>query len=104
MIETRTVLWVKNKSEPLETFQGRVDDPFYIYGVIHLCINGQPILTELSSDLVDQLWAYIINCAGDLARKESTFTGFPDQPLNLVFTVSTDDDTVAVKLGFRDAE
>jgi hypothetical protein len=100
MIEAMTYLWHEDESVPLETFRGRVNDPFYIYGVIDLRISGEQILSVEQWDLVDQLWAYIVDGACHLARGESFSTFFPDQPLELCFTLSPETDSVTVNLRY----
>ncbi len=110
MIEAKTYLWLDEGTVPmarsvlLETFEGQVGDPDYINGVIDLRINGEQILGRPQWDLVDQLWAYIVNGACEVALKKSFSTYFPDQPLQMIFTVSPAYDTVTVNLGYDDPE
>ena len=58
-------------------------DEDYIEGSISCCINGQFFLTEEHWDLVDQLWAYILEGLSRLNRNEIYESTFPDQPLLL---------------------
>lgn len=64
-------------------FPGPIPDMDYVEGAIVCRIGGQDLLSTEHWDLVDQLWAYLVDgltkiCAGD------EFDGFfPDQPLKL---------------------
>jgi hypothetical protein len=57
--------------------------PQYIEGAIVWKIGGETPFSETHWDLVDQLWAYIVNGLGELKDKGEYATYFPDQPLRL---------------------
>jgi hypothetical protein len=98
MIETHTYVFANGKYQPIETVQAPLPDPNYIDGILELSIDGHAIITRDAWDLVDQLWAYIVDGAVELARGRSFRTRFPDQPLELLFTLDPSADTVTVEL------
>ncbi|HEX8113798.1 MAG TPA: hypothetical protein VF516_38970 [Kofleriaceae bacterium] len=98
MIETNTFVLANGKYQPLATVQGPLRDPDYIDGILELSIDGHAIITRNAWDLVDQLWAYIVDGAVELTQGRSFRTRFPDQPLELLFTLDASADTVTVEL------
>jgi len=64
-------------------------DPDYIEGAIEWRIGQNVILNKQHWDLVDQLWAYIINGLRELLKHGDYKTYFPDQPLFLGFKMLT---------------
>lgn len=70
----------------VDDFHGRLRDEYYIIGWIELFINSQQVLGRAHCDLVDQLWAYMIDGMTQLDRGVDVWdTFFPDQPLKLSF-------------------
>lgn len=100
MIKFNTHIFTNRSYEPLETAGGQVPDPDYIKGIIELTIDGQEIITRAEWDLVDQLWAYIVHGGCELVRRRSFTTRFPDQPIELLFTVDVVTDSVTVELRY----
>jgi len=84
-----------NSTEPLV-------DRRYIEGAVRWTIDDQPLLTDNEWDLVDQLWAYIVDGAIEALRNGRSETYFPDQPLRLAFEVVRHD-KVRVTVGERKA-
>ncbi len=60
-------------------------DTFYIDGYICINYNEQEILSERQWDLVDQLWAYLLNMVEELLDQKYAESSFPDQPLKISF-------------------
>jgi hypothetical protein len=100
MIEVKTYVFADRTYQPIAAVHGPLPDPDYIKGVIELSIDGQPIITRAEWDLVDQLWAYMVNGADEIAKHRSFVTRFPDQPIELLFTVDASTDTVTVELRY----
>ena len=48
-------------------------------------VHGQPLLTQVHADLVDQLWLCIVDGLNKLREGEAFETYFPDQPTLLSF-------------------
>jgi hypothetical protein len=62
-------------------------DPYldhrYLEGYIELSYYDEPVLSEYYSDLIDQLWDYLLNLTLEaIEHKESTYY-FPDQPVRM---------------------
>jgi len=57
----------------------------YLEGALVLMINRQPIISELEWDILDQLWAYIVDGLEQLDQTQESewSTYFPDQPIEL---------------------
>lgn len=55
----------------------------YLSGAIHLEYFDHPIMDFKLWDLVDQLWAYILNVIEDFFDNGKGITYFPDQPIEL---------------------
>ena len=74
-----------------------VHDEFYIEGAILCTIDGIQLLGYEHADLIDQLWAYIVEGLGQLIEHDGFAFHFPDQPLLLdVRRVSGGDVVVAI--------
>lgn len=84
-IHVRTYLRQGGEFVPVESFRGSLPDEHYIEGAIELTIHGQPILTLGMWDLVDQLWAYLVEGIFELHERREFHTFFPDQPLEVRF-------------------
>ncbi|MEK6257899.1 MAG: hypothetical protein AABP62_04700 [Planctomycetota bacterium] len=75
---------LKSKFVPLSQLENKLDDDKYIEGKIELMIDGANILTEDHWDLVDQLWAYLVDGVSSVVLdNKSVECFFPDQPLRL---------------------
>ncbi len=85
MIEISTYVFTSPDYELVEALSKPPPDADYIKGVIELTIGGVEILTRRVWDLVDQLWAYMVNGVAEVAAGRSFLTRFPDQPLELRF-------------------
>lgn len=71
---------------PVDEFTGLIRDIDYIEGAIDLTVGGVQLLSTSMWDLVDQLWAYLINSLEDLASQDTAETCFPDQPITVRFS------------------
>lgn len=84
----------------LSAFEGKLPDTEYVEGAIECSLDGQNIFTTAEWDLVDQLWAYIIDGLKE-AKLGRQYDGyFPDQPLRLAF-IPIGPDQVQVVVGRR---
>ncbi|HEY0482321.1 MAG TPA: hypothetical protein VGD37_32595 [Kofleriaceae bacterium] len=101
MIEVSTYVFAGRAYHPIAELHTPVADPDYIKGAIELSIDGVDIITRAEWDLVDQLWAYLVNGACELASGRSFATRFPDQPIELLFTAGEHDDGVTVEIRYR---
>lgn len=68
-----------------DLFMGIMDDidRDYIEGVIHFEYNGSVIMDFTYWDIIDQLWAYLINSIEDYIKSQESEIYFPDQPIKL---------------------
>ncbi len=78
-----TYLKIGDEFVPVKQFSGALPDDYYLDGAIYCRINDRDVLTLHHWDLVDQLWAYIIEGMLMIARGEDYDVYFPDQPLRL---------------------
>ena len=86
MININSYIKVNEKFIPIQDYDGDLPDPDYIEGAIELTVNGVVLIDKSMWDLVDQLWAYIINGLIDVNEGKEFKTSFPDQPIELTFT------------------
>jgi len=84
-VECRSYLLIDNEFVPIETVKSRPHDIQYIEGAIELSVNGVRMIDRSVCDLVDQLWAYIVNGLDNLSQGRAHHCHFPDQPLQLSF-------------------
>ena len=61
MTKVQTYLRIRDEFVPIDQFRGILPDTFYIEGAIVLSLNGREIFQLKHYDLVDQLWAYIVD-------------------------------------------
>lgn len=81
----RTFFRIDGDFVPIDQFSGAVPDSDYIEGAIVCQIGGCEIFNMDHWDLVDQLWAYIVQGLRKLDEGEIYETFFPDQPLRMRF-------------------
>lgn len=98
MIQFSTYIRIKPDYEPVDALSKPPPDADYVDGYIDLAIDGVTIMDRSAWDLVDQLWAYMVNGIEDVAAGRSFFTYFPDQPLELRFDL-IEPEEVRVELG-----
>ncbi|QUI20893.1 hypothetical protein HZI73_00580 [Vallitalea pronyensis] len=55
----------------------------YIEGVIYLEYNGTILMDFTYWDIIDQLWAYLVNLVNDTLNNQEAEVYFPDQPIKL---------------------
>ncbi len=70
---------------PIDEFSGTLPDKNYIEGAIVCSINGRELFQLRHYDLIDQLWAYIVDGLNKLQEGKTYDVFFPDQPLRLRF-------------------
>lgn len=86
MIEFRSFLQDDDTLIPIEEATKPPPDEDYIDGVVEMLVDGQPILGRDKVDLVDQLWAYLIQGLEQLSSGEDFSTFYPDMPLEVRMT------------------
>jgi len=65
-------------------------DLYYIYGVLYMCYNNQTIINFTNYDLIDHLWAYLLNMTEEFLQSKKSEMYFPDQPLPMSMKNSSD--------------
>lgn len=73
------------KLDNKETIRELIDDIDinYIEGVIYFAYNDSVLMDFTYWDIVDQLWAYMLNLIEDYLENEEAEVYFPDQPIKL---------------------
>lgn len=61
-------------------------DSMYIEGYIEWSVEGRVLMDKSHWDLIDQLWAYIVQGLESIFEGKRFSTLFPDQPLPLSFS------------------
>lgn len=61
-------------------------DSGYIDGYLFLKYQDSILLDAIQWDLIDDLWAYILNLIGEMLEQRYAECYFPDQPLLMSFT------------------
>lgn len=79
----QSLLLLEGRFVPIQEVNTPPYDENYIEGAIVWRIGSAYLLTERDHDLVDQLWAYIVDGLESLIRRGQFETYFPDQPLCL---------------------
>lgn len=93
-----TLLKVGGEFVPVDVFDGPLPDRDYIEGAIILSVEGKTILGLQHWDLVDQLWAYLLNGLAALRHAPKHECYFPDQPLRLLLE-RNGDDMICITIG-----
>ena len=81
MLKISTFIWDGRQLVPLSGFSGPVSDPLYVEGAIEITANGSVLFSKGMADLVDQLWAELINALEALAQYKAFASYFPDQAI-----------------------
>lgn len=106
MIRVQNFLLIDKEFVSLDDFRGNIPDPNYIEGAVCLDVNGTQVLTLEMWDLIDQLWAYVVQGLEEIQQQNAWRTYFPDQPLELSFktdarrqiiTIEVNPDTGSIK-------
>jgi hypothetical protein len=97
--EIRSLLFLNDQFMSIDDASA-IPDKHYVTGAIVWRIGNKEILTERQADLVDQLWAYIINGLEVLKKEGSFETYFPDQALLLRF-IAVDGNRCIITVGDR---
>ncbi len=87
-IAINSFLKVNGKSYPVKEYNGKLTSRVYIYGWIEVRIGDSLVVGKEYTDLIDQLWVYILNGLTQIkhgARKWHSY--FPDQPLEVIIEV-----------------
>lgn len=101
-INIDTFLSVGHLLVPVDQVRRRASDEDYVGGAIELTIDGRAIMTRTEVDLVDLLWAFLVNISIEADRGVIGSTGFPDQPIEL--TVAPQGRRVEVTLRYPGVE
>ncbi len=91
MFEIKSLIKANNEFIEIDQFSGELDDSEYIEGALMLTYNYAPLIGLAEADLIDQLWAYILDGIGCILDGKAFSTCFPDQPIELNFTPSGSD-------------
>ncbi|RZK00411.1 MAG: hypothetical protein EOO46_21110 [Flavobacterium sp.] len=85
MIKIESYIKRDNEFILIDDFTGDVEDNYYVSGAFTLTVNGKEIFDLTHWDLVDQLWAYLIQHFEDVLSGASMISKgyFPDQPLEI---------------------
>jgi len=83
----QTYFRIDNVFVPIEEFSGTLSDKDYIEGAIVCSINERELFQLKHYDLIDQLWAYVVEGLKKLLEGKEYDVYFPDQPLRLRFAV-----------------
>lgn len=84
--------------EELIAIKNKLDSD-YLDGYISIIYNNKTIMGPTEWDLIDQLWAYILNMIEEVLINKHAETMFPDQPLKFSFTLFESE--VLVRLGHQ---
>ena len=105
MIQIQSLMEVDGKLIPVEEFAGPLRDEDYIDGTIEMIVDHKPVLSRQQVDLVDQLWAYLIDGLAELIEGRAFTTYYPDMPVKVTMTPKGRMVHVHVdyKLGVREA-
>lgn len=83
----QTYFRIKDDFVPIEKFSGSFPDKDYIEGAIVCSVSGKELFQLKHYDLIDQLWAYIVDGLSTLQNGKEYDVFFPDQPIRLRFKV-----------------
>lgn len=81
----RSLIKIGTHFVPVEDVTPKTVDADYVEGAIAWSVGDVHLLSETHWDLVDQLWAYMIDGVVELHESGTFETYFPDQPLRLGF-------------------
>lgn len=105
MIEARSYLKCGATFVPMENVCERIADPNYIDGALVLKIDNVEIVGREMWDLIDQLWAYLVDGLVLVSQGKAFMTYFPDQPIEFsVRPVNKECVLIRVKAGSDDNE
>ena len=91
-----TLLKLDHDLVPIDSVTEPLKETRYIEGAIIWRIGRDTLLSERDVDLVDQLWAYVVDGALESARTGRSEKYFPDQPVELIFCRTGDKVEVTV--------
>jgi hypothetical protein len=77
---------VDEKFVPIEHFNGQLRDNLYVEGALELMVDDVMVSCVDYWDLIDQLWAYLVQGMEKLKAGEKFETYWPDQPIRLAMT------------------
>lgn len=103
-VEVRSYVQIGDAFVPISQFKGPLEDLDYVEGALDFSIDGKMISSTRYYDLIDQLWAYIIQCLGKVASGERAETYWPDQPIKLVMTPMPGDKLMIERSGSSDPD
>jgi hypothetical protein len=95
---------VDDKFVPIEHFKGSLKDDFYIEGAMELMIDDAMISCVRYWDLIDQLWAYIVQGVEKLKAGQKFETYWPDQPIRLAMTPLPSEQLLVERSGTSDPD
>jgi hypothetical protein len=83
--KVESYLKVGNRFVQIKEYTGALPDERYVEGAIECRIDDRQVFALKQWDLVDQLWAYIVEGLSKVKQGEEYDVCFPDQPLRLRF-------------------
>src|SRR4051812_788481 len=104
MITVHSLLEVAGELVLVEDFTAPISDEDYIDGTIELLVEHKPVMSREQVDLVDQLWAYLIEGLEELAAGRVFSTGYPDMPVEIVLQRLGDRVAITVDTGMSVAK
>ncbi len=85
MTTVQTYFRINEDFIPIEKFSGQLPNKDYIEGAIVCNVSERELFQLKHYDLIDQLWAYILEGLSKLKDSKEYDAFFPDQPLRLGF-------------------
>lgn len=83
----------------VDEYTGVIKDMKHIDGAIKLIIDGKTIIDQKQWDLVDQLWAYILNGIEQVLSGKKYTSSFPGSSVNLGFNPTISIDMIELTVG-----
>ena len=101
MISIQSFIKTKERDIPIADFAGPVEDFNYIPGSIELIVNTTTVLRKDVWDDVNDLWPLLIDALVELLDGKRAETGYPDQPIPIVFAPLDDGRTVEISVDLK---
>lgn len=104
MISVRSLVAEGDDLVPIGSFQRQLsrEEARYIYGAIELVLDGVPVLDRRFIDLVDQLWAYLVEMMERAESDGQARTFLPDSPTEIVLGADRRTGRATVEVRSRD--
>lgn len=93
-IEVETLIGQPEGYAAIGQAKTKVPDEDYIEGALRLWVGDEQIVGASDWDLIDQLWAYLVDGLADIGAGKPHRLRFPDQPIELRFDPAGPDQTI----------